>query len=219
MPIPMRKAAKFKYPWKTTRPDELALWTDQSWGNDASASCVLPAPTGQFPKGGFRLWVQPDDKKEREFPDEPVFQLDYVHDWEEGGFDEPLGDRIVFSVDSVAKVKAHVDLELRRFLLTTPTNRQLAEAWLESAVSFFGRGFHPDTPGDDYVEGNTGKDTFTRDEAERFERARDNVFRHVKDPYAVGLKFLDRLEDEYGKADKAARADRRAAKAMKEAKP
>lgn len=93
---------KFKYPYKTTRPPELIAWDDQSWSNDASASCALKVPTKDHPKATLVLWAQADDKKEREFPEEPTFQLDWMPDSDEGWDDATC--KTVLKTDSIAAV-------------------------------------------------------------------------------------------------------------------
>lgn len=100
---------RFNYPNKTTRPAGLEKWEDRSWCNDASASCTLPCPTKGHQQAVLILWAQPDDKAEREFPDEPVYWLEWIPDGED--WSDEKREEIV-KTDDIAvvleKAAAHV---------------------------------------------------------------------------------------------------------------
>lgn len=77
-------------------------------------------------------------------------------------------------------------------VLFVPKTKAEAVKWLELCVWFCGGGFHPDTPGDDYIN-EDDRPTFTKAEIKLFEKARNAVFTILPDPYKVGLKFMDKL--------------------------
>lgn len=73
--------------------------------------------------------------------------------------------------------------------LHTPAD---AKAWLEEAIKYLGLGFHPDTSGHDYVNSKTGAATFTCKQGNAYDRAREQVFELLKDPYATAYPHFRR---------------------------
>ncbi len=78
-------------------------------------------------------------------------------------------------------------METKDRLLKTPASKDEALAWLNDAVAFFDTGFHPDTPGEDYVESASDEPTFTKKEVRAFEAARAKVFKLIADPYEAAM--------------------------------
>lgn len=100
-------AKKFKFPASTTVPVELgAGWEDRSWHNDSSACAWLDVPTKKAPKAVLVLWVQADDKKEWGLPDQGKYQLDFVHNGEDGWVDGT--DKTLLITNDFAAVLAEV---------------------------------------------------------------------------------------------------------------
>lgn len=90
---------------------------------------------------------------------------------------------------------ASVHVTRNTMFATVRSNRD-ARAWLTACLEFIGSGFHPDTPANQYIivayRSNrvVGK-TFTSEECVAFERARNNVFRLLDDPYEFCINALD----------------------------
>lgn len=72
-----------------------------------------------------------------------------------------------------------------------------AIAWLRGVTKAIGPGFHPDTPGADYLHGDSGAALLTSEQAQRFDEDLDRVFDLLeeagKDPYAIAGRVQRRL--------------------------
>lgn len=74
------------------------------------------------------------------------------------------------------------------------TDAAAAEAFVRWCCRAIGRGFHPDTPFADYVEGGDGSPTFGDADAATLQDRMDAAFGLLDDPSAVAL-------DEFEKAN------------------
>jgi hypothetical protein len=64
-------------------------------------------------------------------------------------------------------------------------------AWFNSLIRD-GINFHPDTRGDEYVEYDTGKRTFTKAQAAHYERLMTECFEVGGDPYEDAVNAMRR---------------------------
>lgn len=77
---------------------------------------------------------------------------------------------------------------IREFLAINDASRDDVRALVINVALWFGLGFHPDTPGEDYVHVDTGEPTFTPEDAAVFERARLLMFKFDDiDPSEVAM--------------------------------
>jgi hypothetical protein len=87
----------------------------------------------------------------------------------------------------------------RDVLFQPVRTNKAARAWLVACLEFIGGGFHPDTPGDQYIivdasvayrTSRVVGRTFTPEEARKFDSARMGMFKHINDPYDFCLGAL-----------------------------
>lgn len=71
-----------------------------------------------------------------------------------------------------------------------------ARAWLLVAVHYFGRGYHPDTRGGDYVD-RDGTPTFTPAEAKQFDLQTERILDVLPDAYETAYSYVARLDSPY----------------------
>ena len=67
------------------------------------------------------------------------------------------------------------------------TDAASAEAFVRWCCRSIGRGFHPDTPFSDYVEGGDGSPTFGEADAATLQASMDAAFGLLADPSTVAL--------------------------------
>lgn len=71
-----------------------------------------------------------------------------------------------------------------------------AVIWIRSITKWLGPGFHPDTPGDDYIRDHWSR-TFTDAQAARYDQDMTHCFELLADedrnPYDVAIKVQRRL--------------------------
>lgn len=74
-----------------------------------------------------------------------------------------------------------------------------AIAWLRGVTKAIGPGFHPDTPGADYLHGESGAALLTPEQAQRLDADLDRAFELLeaagRDPYAIAGRVQRRLLD------------------------
>ena len=72
-----------------------------------------------------------------------------------------------------------------------------ALAWLRGITKAIGPCFHPDTPGADYLHGDTDEPLLTEEQARRLDEDLDRAFELLeaagRDPYAIAGKVQRRL--------------------------
>lgn len=73
------------------------------------------------------------------------------------------------------------------------TDAASSEAFIRWCCRAIGRGFHPDTPFSDYVEGGDGSPTFEEEDAATLQARMDAAFGLLADPSAVALDEFARM--------------------------
>ncbi len=77
--------------------------------------------------------------------------------------------------------------------LCSKSTRNDAEAWYFQLIRFIGAGFHPDTDAADYIDLQTGKQLFSKKQADEINNNLDVVFDIIPDPYKLGLPVVQDL--------------------------
>jgi hypothetical protein len=120
----------------------------------------------------MELFIDYPDPERREFPDEARYSLHWLT--------APLKNLdswLIENTDDWAKILDAIrDIEPRR----------ITAKWVRK----LGRGFHPDTPGRDYVEGRSGVRCLTNAEADEYDADIDRLFALGGDPYQHGLAAM-----------------------------
>lgn len=103
----------------------------------------------------------------------------------------------VFVLDAPRRTRYDSDMTFPIEQLKETADAAQAIAWLRGVAKAIGPGFHPDTPGADYIHGETKKALFTPEEAQRLDADLARVFVLLesagKDPYAIAGRVQRRL--------------------------
>lgn len=81
--------------------------------------------------------------------------------------------------------------DVHRFLAMRDPTRDDVHAFVTTVARWFGPGFHPDTPAEEYVHVASGERMFSAVDAAAFERARELMFKFDDvDPSSVAFTAL-----------------------------